>query len=248
MKDRMHRSHKGDGFRTGPKFGEYLEMNLRMVRAQYVGAAAGAFLLVTGQWLLMMIGLFAVCSCILSVYSRLFSETLYQKQACLFQSFPVSAFETALVKTLAGSIAPLLVVLVYIGFGLLGIDAGGDGGELLYTELLGSGFTRENMVAGAVLGFLGSVSFPFGICGIVLFAVAVGNRARENRDKSPKKWAIFLVIGLLAAAQAGITWVIDWIPVLSAMMKMILTLCCNLVLAAGMLVVNTRVLERWYSA
>jgi len=244
----MNRKRKGDGYRLGPKFSEYLNMNVKMADAYCLGAAGGAVLLLTGHWLLMMLGMGAVCGCIFSAYVKLFSETLYQKQACLFQSVPVSAFETALVKTLAASLPLLFMTLIYVGGSILFLDSHSESGQALYQQMVEQGFTEQNMAAGTVLNLIGLAIGPFGASGIFLFAEAVGNRLRENRDKKPKRWAILLVVGLLIAGQQGIIWLIQWIPVLSAMAETALSLVFNILLAAGMLLVNTRALERWYSA
>lgn len=244
----MRHKIKRDGFMAGPKLGEYLELNLKMVQPHCLGAAAGSALLLTGEWLLMMLGMGAVCAAIFSAYAKLFSETLYQKQACLFQSVPVSAFETALVKTLAGSIPPLLTMLVYVGGSLLFLDIRSERGMDLYLQLLEQGFTTENVLPGALLGLLAVMTGPFSSSGIFLFAVAVGNRARENRDKKPKRWAVLLVVGLLFAVQYGLAWLLQWMPFLSGLAEQAVSLVFNLLLAAGLLMVNTSVLERWYSA
>ena len=196
-----------DKWTIGPKFRDYFFLNLRMVRFHLLGAAV---LSLAGpvqplSWLIL-------CAALLKLYSTV----LYHQQACLYQSVPVSSFETALTKILigaAGSFFPLL--------------------------FMGSSWSFLHILQSMALAFL--------LCGIALFGVAVGNRARGNRDKRPNAGTAVLVIGGLFLILYGLFWMMEQITFRNALLQGILQLAGCTFGAGLMFWLNVRALERWYS-
>lgn len=100
-----------DRWETGPKFHEYLKLNMKMVRVEYliilvlsiIGMGRAGYLL------------------LLSALTKLYSRTLYHQQACLYQSVPVSSFETVAVKTVVGAAGVWLSSLPFVTANLLAL-------------------------------------------------------------------------------------------------------------------------------
>ena len=95
-----------DKWTIGPKFREYFLLNFRMVRLQLLGTAVLSLTAVTRPLAFLLLP---------SILVKLYSTTLYHQQASLYQSVPVSAFETALTKILIGSIGAAFPVVLYLG-------------------------------------------------------------------------------------------------------------------------------------
>ena len=94
-----------DKWTLGPKFREYVLLNFRMVRLQLFMAAILSLTDVT----LWVAGLFLG-----TALARLYSTTLYHQQASLYQSVPVSAFETVLTKISLGSAGVVFPIAFYL--------------------------------------------------------------------------------------------------------------------------------------
>ena len=194
-----------DKWTTGPKFKEYLKMNFRLVMIHY------AFALLFSVFGLELLAFLLMGPALIKLYS----ETLYHKQACLYQSVPVSSFETVLVKTVVGAAGVLLAAVGFMKF------------DLLY--------------------ILRWIPLAFMVCGIALFGVAVGNRARGNRDKKPNAATAVLVIGGMLLVIYGIFWVLEQIRFASPLMREVLGLAGSSAGAVLMFWLNVRALDKWYS-
>lgn len=224
-----------DKWTAGPKFNEYLSMNFHLVAGYY------AFMLV-----LTCVGLGVVGYLLLfPALTKLYSQTLYHKQACLYQSVPVSSFETVLVKTLVGAIGFLIPAVGTLGVNVLKSVL--DGSRLEVYEQLKEMGLMLHTGTGAILYILNLVALAFLICGIALFGVAVGNRARDNRDKKPNAATVILVIGGLFLMLYGITWVMEQIQFNSPLLREFLGLAGRTIGAGMMFWLNVRAMERWYS-
>lgn len=224
-----------DKWTAGPKFNEYLNMNFRLVAGYYAAMLA-----------LSCIGLGVVSYLLLlSALTKLYSQTLYHKQACLYQSVPVSSFETVLVKTVVGVIGFLIPAVITLGITVLKSVL--DGSQLeLYEQMKEMGLIFHTG-AGTVLYMLNLVMASFLICGIALFGVAVGNRARGNREKKPNAATAVLVIGVMLLVLYGITWIMEQIQFASPLLREILGLAGSTIGAGLMFWLNVRALDKWYS-
>lgn len=109
----------------GPKFNDYLHMNVKLVRREYFlilaysalwgydGAAGHGVLM----WDYMADFLIITLLFLLFAVPKLCQESLYHRGAVLFQSVPVSSFETVLAKSIAGALGfqiPVLVSVVHV--------------------------------------------------------------------------------------------------------------------------------------
>jgi hypothetical protein len=219
----------------GPKFKEYLELNFMLVYRYY--------------WLMLALSCLGLgivnYVLIISVLAKLYSQTLYHKQACLYQSVPVSSFETVLAKTVVGVVSllvPMVVSLPVSGLKSLLNDTQFEVYEQLnLKELINMGET------GSVLYILSMVALAFLICGIALFGVAVGNRARGNREKKPNTATAVLVIGGMLLILYGITWIMEQIQFSSPLLREILGFAGSTIGAGLMFWLNVRALDKWYS-
>ncbi len=224
-----------DKWTAGPKFNEYLNMNFRLVAGYYAAMLA-----------LSCIGLGVVSYLLLfSALTKLYSQTLYHKQACLYQSVPVSSFETVLVKSVVGAIGFLIPAVITLGITVLKSVL--DASQLeLYEQMKEMGLMFHTG-AGTVLYMLNLVMASFLLCGIALFGVAVGNRARGNREKQPNAATVVMVIGGMMLALYGVFWIMDQIQFRSALLRGILQLAGCTFGAGLMFWLNVRALDKWYS-
>lgn len=170
------------------KFKEYYILNIKFTHPEtYVivimtGAAAGLMsngggffgLLLTAAWIFCLPDVFKICS-----------RTLYQKEAYFYQSFPVTAFQTVLAKTLictqlmqAGPVAFFATKLVTTGE-LYGLEKGG--------------------MMSIILGFIGLEAFYFGVGGIFLIGFHFGNGFRNLKKGRPGTAASVIFIGIMLA-------------------------------------------------
>ena len=101
--------------------------------------------------------------------------------------------------------------------------------------------------AGAALYIFSLVASAFLICGIALFGVAVGNRARGNREKKPNAVTAVLVIGGMLLILYGITWIMEQIQFSSPLLREILGFAGSTIGAVCLFWLNVRALDKWYS-
>ncbi|MBR4861032.1 MAG: hypothetical protein IKU09_02390, partial [Firmicutes bacterium] len=165
--------------------------------------------------------------------------------ACLYQSVPVSSFETVLAKTVVGVVSflvPMVVSLPVSGLKSLLNDTQYE----VYEQLNLKGLINMEETS-RVLYILSMVALAFLICGIALFGVAVGNRARGNREKKPNTATAVLVIGVMLLVLYGITWIMEQIQFASPLLREILGLVGCTIGAGGLFWLNVRALDKWYS-
>ena len=120
-----------DKWCVGPKFNEYLNLNFHMVAGYYVFMAVLS---------LVTLGMFAYLL-LIPALTKICSTTLYHKQACLYQSVPVSSFETILAKSLVGTVGFLIP-------GVLSIRSVLDAVSLLATGFLLCGIALFGVAVG----------------------------------------------------------------------------------------------------
>ena len=224
-----------DKWTMGPKFKEYLNMNFGLVYRYY--------------WLMLVLSCLGLGIAnyvfLIPTLTKLYSQTLYHKQACLYQSVPVSSFETVLAKTVVGAVGffvPMVVSLPVSGLKSLLNDTQFEVCELL--EFTGLIAQRET---GMVMSVLSLVASAFLICGIALFGVAVGNRVRGNREKKPNAVTAVLVIGGMLLILYGITWIMEQIQFSSPLLREILGFAGSTIGAVCLFWLNVRALDKWYS-
>ena len=225
-----------DKWTLGPKFNEYLELNFKLVYKYY--------------WLMLVlscVGLgIAGYLLLFPALTKLYSQTLYHKQACLYQSVPVSSFETVLVKTLVGVIGFMIPGVGAAAVNLVLVMAGSNADFKMY-EILKSKGLMFHVPAGTILYMLQWIAVAFLVCGIALFGVAVGNRARGNRDKKPNVATAVLVIGALMLVICGIVWVLEQIQFTDPLLRESVFLALGTAGAVLMFWLNVRALDKWYS-
>ena len=163
---------------TGPKFRQYFLLHLKCVREAIIcSIIMGLF---TGWiWggldrdrcliITIIIGGWSI-----RAFSRTCSNMLYQQEAYFYQSFPVSAFETAFVKVITGAFVPMagLIPMIIWMYGMDGLTA------------------VPAIIAGSIL---------FGT--IILAAIGFGNAVRDSRAKRPSIIITVIAALLMLAAQ-----------------------------------------------
>ena len=224
-----------DKWRVGPKFNEYLNLNFHMVAGYYV------FMVVLS---LVTLGMFAYLL-LIPALTKICSTTLYHKQACLYQSVPVSSFETILAKSLVGTLGFLIPGVMSIGVDLV-LSLVSEQRFEFYEQLKGDGMLLH-AETGVVLYMLSLLATGFLLCGIALFGVAVGNRMRENRDKRPNAATAVLVIVGLCLLVYGVYWVMNQIHFSSPMLREVISLLLRTVGAGALFWINVRAMDKWYS-
>ena len=152
-------------------------------------------------------------------FARTCSGMLYQQEAYLYQSFPVSAFETVFTKVTAGALV-LVAGLLPVSFQIYGL------GGAVFTPAI---------IAGSLL-----------VGGIILAAIGFGNSMRDSRAKKPSMFASSVAAILMLAAQAGLIVVFaKYVPMETGLKILILT-GVFLIEAAAFLWHNTRSLKYNY--
>ncbi len=239
----------------GPKFNDYLHMNVKLVRREYFlilaysalwgyDGAAGH-----GGWIQDFIIAFLLLALLFLLFAvpKLCQESLYHRGAVLFQSVPVSSFETVLAKSIAGALGFQIPVLV-LSFMLLGaVTNSEDKWYALYNSLMDLGFQRDNLIAGMILAMWTAAVLAFVVSGSSLLAFTIGNRF-SGRSSRWLKWIISIASMLLLFALAGgalwLVWLMTFVPVL---VRLLLIMAAAIVLSVVLVRLNVAVLETWYA-
>ena len=258
---REKRAEKGktDGWKIGPYFGKYLKMNLQNIKGQLLGVAAvcvvidlfGLMAMFDGfgyasfvfpgdgnfMLLLIMMCLLGIFAEILTAMVKLDSEMLYQKPAYIYQSLPVSAFETALAKTIAGAAGIFVADVCAL--------------PLVFGELMSDTAQEQGIVHERVMEVLLQVlSVPANamiLSGILLLSIGIGNLMRDSRDKKPKAVFSILVILLIFVGMWCIHWIFENLPGTDGTLGAAVSLIGSVIFAAALLAANTRLIEKRYS-
>ena len=208
---------------TGSKFREYFMLHLKCVRTEIL---ASMFMGLFAGWiwgglsrdrcliLAIIIGGWSI-----RAFSRTCSKMLYQQEAYLYQSFPVSAAETVFTKVITGAFVPMagLIPLAIQMYGLAGVAA------------------LSVIMAGSIL--LGT---------IVLAAISFGNSLRDSRAKKPSTAVAVLTAIMMLAVQGGLTAVFAiYSPLIYGLRILVVTVVFTGE-AAGLLWYNTRSLGNGY--
>lgn len=207
----------------GPKFRPYFMLHLRMVRGELIASAVFALIagVIWGEFdfnHLVLTSILVVGWSIRAFY-KTDSRMLYQREAYLYQSFPLSVFGTAFTKTASGALVPAagLITATIMAYGLSGILA------------------VPMIMAGSLLAG-----------GIILTAIGFGNSLRDSRAKKPSTFASVIAAILMFAIQAGLIVVfVKYVPMETGLKLLILT-AVFLIEAAAFLWHNTRNLKYNY--
>lgn len=239
----------------GPKFNDYLNLNMKLVRREYVlilgYSVLWGFNSATGHGVLMWdyMADFLIITLLFLLFAvpKLCQESLYHKGAVLFQSVPVSSFETVLAKSIAGALGFQIPVLV-LSFMLLGaVTNSEDKWYALYNSLMDLGFQRDNLIAGMILTMWTAAVLAFVVSGSSLLAFTIGNRF-SGRSSRWLKWIISVAVMLLLFALAGgalwLVWLMTFMPVL---VRLLLIMAATIVLSVVLVRLNVTVLEKWYA-
>lgn len=208
----------------GPKFRPYFMLHLRYVRGYIL---AGVFLGLFDGWLAgSSLDIRDIVTAIIMAiafntqgFVRIYSKMLYERETYLYQSFPVSAYETAFTKMVIGAMMPaaMLVLIPIKVYGLAGI------------------VIVPAIITGCLLA-----------AGIILAAIGFGNSMRDSRAKKPSTWGSLIAAAAMLGAQVGLTAAfIKWVPLSFGLKTLILT-AVFAAESAGMLWYNTNSLKRNY--
>lgn len=253
---REKRAEKGktDGWKIGPYFGKYLKMNLQNIKGRLLGVAAAcgaiSLLEILMQFdifrsffsddifllLLEVICLAMAFSSILATMIKVDSEMLYEKPAYIYQSLPVSAFETALAKTIAGACS-VVVVNIFI------LPA------VLCNLMTNPGLKNAwESVIEVLLRVLSVPASAMILSGIPLLGIGIGNLMRDSRDKKPKAFFSILVILLIFGGLWCIHWVFKNLPGTDGTLGAAVSLTGSVIFAVVLLAANTWMMEKRYRA
>ncbi len=265
---KQKRMHQGDRWKIGAFFGAYLQLNMQMVQGGFLGitvASAGVLLFMAAQLssstsVMILFSSFAgvlssllplacaagVFAGIIHVMIKLDSQMLYQKSAYLYQSVPVSAFETALAKTAVGAAAMMIPVILFL-LTILCMAAYDETAALtLYRQLEEAGLPLEYPAASMLLIVLFILSGSMTASGIVLLGFGLGNQLRENRDRKPKTLFCTVAILIMEAGMWGISWLLRNIPGVDGMAASGIRFAAYIFLAFILLAANTWMFEKKY--
>lgn len=208
----------------GPKFREYFMLHVKCVRGYVL---TGVFLGLFDGWLAgSSLDIRDIVTAIIMAiafntqgFVRIYSKMLYERETYLYQSFPVSAYETAFTKMVIGAMMPaaMLVLIPIKVYGLAGI------------------VIVPAIITGCLLA-----------AGIILAAIGFGNSMRDSRAKKPSTWGSLIAAAAMLGAQVGLTAAfIKWVPLSFGLKTLILT-AVFAAESAGMLWYNTNSLKRNY--
>ena len=164
----------------------------------------------------------------------------------LFQSVPVSEFETILAKTLAGTLGFVITLVCYGA--VLAVSISSD--EALWRNFYGilrdAGFSEGQMAAAAFLSGWCGLLLGFFASGICLLGCAASHRWSRGRNRVVKLVMNLAVTSVMLVAAAGILWLI-WLPsAVPAMVRLILIIAVCGALSAALVRANLAALEKWY--
>lgn len=262
------RMPQGERWKIGAFFGAYLLLNLQMVQGVFIGitAATAGILLFTAGLLspsvnVMMLfpagagGLTSLLplACAVGVFAgiihvmiKLDSQMLYQKSAYLYQSVPVSAFETALAKTAVGAAAMMIPMFLFL-LTILCMAAYDETAALaLYRQMEEAELPLECPEACMLLIVLFILSGSMTASGIVLLGFGLGNQLRENRDRKPKTLFCTVAILIMEAGMWGISWLLRNMPGVDGMAASGIRFAAYIFLAFILLAANTWMFEKKY--
>ncbi|MGN1412963.1 MAG: hypothetical protein ACI4WY_01835 [Anaerovoracaceae bacterium] len=262
------RMHQGDRWRIGAFFGAYLQLNVQMVQGGFLGitvASAGVLLFMAAQLssstsVTILFSPFAgvlssllplACAAgafagIIHVMIKLDSQMLYQKSAYLYQSVPVSAFETALAKTAVGAAAMMIPVILFLLTKLCMAAFYETAALALYRQMEEAGLPLEYPAASMLLMVLSLLSGSMTASGIVLLGFGLGNQLRENRDRKPKMLFCTVAILIMEAGLWGISWLLRNMPGVGGMAASGIHFAVFVFLTCLLLQANTWILEEKY--
>lgn len=243
-------------WQIGPKFSAYLNMNLGLIKAElgfiifyslmygYMGIGT----LQRGNLSSAILYLaFSYIYIAINCVPKLYRDSMYSGQAMLFQSVPVSEFETILAKTLAGTVGFVIALMCYgaVFTATLGSN------ETLWRQIYGSaieaGFSEGQMAAAAFLSGWCGLLLGFCASGICLLGCAVSHRWSRGQNRVVKLVMNLVVTSMMLAAAAGILWLI-WLPAaVPAMVRLTLIMAFGAGLSMMLIRANLAALEKWYS-
>jgi len=207
----------------GPKLKPYFRIHIKCMRTEIIvcliiGLIAGFMWGEFGWNEIILMAVFITGYCF-AVFRKTCFRMLYQQEAYLYQSFPVSAFETVFTKVVTGAIIPsaLLVPALILMYGT-------DGLILVPAVVTGSLLTGS----------------------MILKSIDFGNVFRDNRMKKPNALASIIMGVLTMAVILGTTMaVVMWTP-LTAEVKILIITLMFAVSASGSMYADVRSLQKGY--
>ena len=240
----------------GPKFSVYLDLNFKIVGSELgwlvfysllYGVMGVVQLQVSDVKNLILYFSFGFLWVLIRCMPKLCKESMYDGQAMLFQSVPVTSFETVLAKMLIGCAAFMIPLLIYGIQFIAAVAWHEEIWDYFYSYFSEQGFDDAQMIAGAFISVWIMGLIAFAVSGICLMAFAVGNhfRGRSNRWK---KWVIMLLAAAVQlAAAVGLLWLIWLVGVLPVLVRLLLIMAAAIVLSVVLVRLNVAVLETWYA-
>ena len=242
-------------WQIGPKFSAYLNLNLGLVKSElgiiifysllygYIGIGT----LQRGN-LSSAIGYLALSYFVIAgnCIPKLHKDSMYSGQAILFQSVPVSEFETILAKTIAGTVGFVITMVCYGLIFIVSIASGEELWRTFYEMMQDVGFSEGQMAAAAFLSGWCGLILAFCASGICLLGCAAAHRWTRRWNRFVKLVANLAATAIMLAAAAGLIWLI-WLPAtVPAMVRLILIMAVGMALSVVLIRLNLTVLEKWY--
>lgn len=224
------------------KLGELLKLNLQMVPwyayifTVFVGIVFSMIkksfffdensFISTGKLYGIVFLVVAVILLIFPVMEKICSETLYQKEAFFYQSFPVTSFETAFTKTV---VIGILLAMMPLGIAIL---------NFVYEDSIGIGLFLATMLLVIAFGFVSG--------GIILMGYGFGNSFKNPKTGKPNRGISYtgililsILLGLLIKGFFSISTVCVEIKILWLSLVLF-------VIGLIFLFINTRTIKYFY--
>lgn len=227
-----------DKWGFGTKFRDYLALNFQIVKGDYVYMIILTLATFISSWMVISAVFWLVKG-----YIKLYSASLYQKEACLYQSLPVSSFETAAAKMAVGTLGSLIIIGGLLVNSYLVQSFNLPQVFMINPLLMGSRGDMGLQILTVMVCIMGTVLMN----GIILFGVAAGNRMRGSRDRKPKLWAVVMVVGAFIVLVYGVVWFMKQLSFLNEVLQYAILLVLAAAGSVIMFSLNVRALERWYS-
>lgn len=242
-------------WQLGTKFSAYLNMNFKIVSGELGFLVFYSFLYgimgvmrmeledMLNFWLCTGFSfLWVLVKCI----PKLCKDSMYDSQAMLFQSVPVSEFETVMAKMLIGCTAFMIPLFVEGILLLAGVTYNEDIWDLVYGFLQDQGFAADSLPVSAFLVIWVIAVLAFAVSGICLLAFAAGHHFR-GRSSRLQKWVIILILSaVMLAAVTGLLWLTWTVGNVPAVMRLVFIMMVSAGLSVLLVRANLAVLEKWY--
>lgn len=197
------------------KLRPYLQLNFRLVKRYYSQVFIFSLIGSVFPWAsYIAVGFFILAG------RELYSRSLYEKDAYLYQSVPVTEREIVASKTLVGAVGIFMI--------LVGLAIGGT-------------FSK------GLLEAVNYVMSSMAVSGCILCSMSLANRMRGSRDRKPKAWVVLFFLGGCGAGLYGIDKAITYFAFLSTLQVNLIILGIAVIAMVSFYYLNTRLLKKHFS-